>query len=173
MSNFMSWLFHRGSADASQASLGEASVTSHALWEEDTGQEPRMAPLTPQGGLFVGLTHPTGGPLLVDFAALVQHQGTLFAGLTAIDERAAHVSFLGTGITDPRRYENATEAFNHLSLMAPAQEGPLIQVFRQQLREDSQSNDFVYIHFAGDPLSFGFLICALTEGGLMAGWRLG
>jgi hypothetical protein len=170
MSTFMSWLFHRGRADASSA---EASVTSRALWEEDAGQQPRMTPLTPAGGLFVGLTHPTGGPLLVDFAALVHHQGTLFAGLTALDEKAALVSFLGTGITDPRRYENAGEAFDHLSLMAPDQEGPLLQVFRQQLREESESNDFVYIHFAGDPLSFGFLICALTDGGLMAGWKLG
>jgi hypothetical protein len=132
-----------------------------------------MAPLTPPGGLFVGLTHPTGGPLLVDFAALVHHQGTLFAGLTAIDEKAALVSFLGTGITDPRRYDNPAAAFEHLSLMAPAQDGPLLQVFRQQLREESESSDFVYIHFAGDPLSFGFLICALTDGGLMAGWKLG
>ena len=90
MSNFMSWLFHRGSADASQASLGEASVTSHALWEEDTGQEPRMAPLTPQGGLFVGLTHPTGGPLLVDFAALVP-ESRMCVESVALPHGAAHV----------------------------------------------------------------------------------
>jgi len=44
---------------------------------------------------------------------------------------------------------------------------------RTNIREESKGSDFLYLHFAGDPLSFGFLICALTGGGLMAGWKLG
>ena len=83
------------------------------------------------------------------------------------------VTFVGTGITDPNRYEDAAAAFKQLRLMAPTHEGALVQVFTHQLREESKGNDFLYVHFAGDPLSFGFLICALTGGGLMAGWKLG
>jgi len=56
--------------------------------------------------------------------------------------------------------------------MAPAHEGALIQVFTLHLREESMGSDFLYVHFADDPLSFGFLICALTGGGFMAGWQL-
>jgi hypothetical protein len=93
--------------------------------------------------------------------------------LTPVHEKAALVSFIGTGITDPNRYENAAAAFNQLQLMAPAHEGALIQVFTHKLREESVGSDFLYLHFAGDPLSFGFLICALTGCGLMAGWKLG
>jgi len=56
--------------------------------------------------------------------------------------------------------------------MAPAHEGALIQVFTHKLHEESKDSHFLYVHFAGDPLSFGFLMCALTGGGLMAGWKL-
>jgi hypothetical protein len=108
----------------------------------------------------------------VDFDALARRQNELFEGLTPVHEKAALASFIGTGITDPNRYENAAAAFNQLQLMAPTHEGALIQVFTQQLREESTGSDFLYLHFAGDPLSFGFLICALTGGGLMAGWKL-
>jgi hypothetical protein len=50
--------------------------------------------------------------------------------------------------------------------------GALIQVFTQKHREESKGSDFLYLHFTGDRLAFGFLICALTSGGLMAGWQL-
>jgi hypothetical protein len=92
--------------------------------------------------------------------------------LTPVHENAALVSFVGTGITDPSRYEDAAQAFNQLRLLAPAHEGALIQVFTQKLREESTGSDFLYLHFAGDPLTFGFLICVITGGGLMAGWKL-
>jgi hypothetical protein len=82
-------------------------------------------------------------------------------------------SFVGTGTTDPRRYEDAAEAFGQLRHLAPASPHTLIQVFRQQLCDESEGSDFLYVHFGGDPLSFGFLICTLTDGGLMAGWKLG
>jgi hypothetical protein len=168
MSTFMSWLFHRG-----RTQEGSAEVTrTSRLSKEQTGQEPRMESSTSEGGPGSGPTHPSAGPIFVDFDALAHRQNTLFEGLTPVHEKAALVSFVGTGITDPNRYENAAAAFNQLRLMAPAQEGALIQVFTQQLREQSTGSDFLYLHFAGDPLSFGFLICALTGGGLMAGWKL-
>jgi hypothetical protein len=42
----------------------------------------------------------------------------------------------------------------------------------QRHREESKGSDFLYLHFAGDGLAFGLQICALTSGGLMAGWQL-
>ncbi|HEY5249390.1 MAG TPA: hypothetical protein VIJ15_13180 [Dermatophilaceae bacterium] len=45
-------------------------------------------------------------------------------------------------------------------------------MFRQKLRDESAGNDFLYVHFAGDLLSFRCLICVLTGGGFVAGWRL-
>jgi hypothetical protein len=110
--------------------------------------------------------------MFVGFEAPAYRLGALLEGLTPIYWRAALVTFLGTGIMDPNRYEDAAAAFNQLRLMAPPHEGALVQVFRHQLREESEGDDFLYLHFAGDPLSFGLLICALTDGGLMAGWRL-
>jgi len=169
MSTFMSWLFHRGSTDAGS---GDVSRTSRRLLEEEIGQGQRMQSLTTEDGPDTGLTQRSRGPLFVGFEALAHRQNALFEGLTPVHEKAALVSFIGTGITDPNRYENASAAFNQLRLMAPTHEGALIQVFTQQLREESTANDFLYLHFAGDPLSFGFLICALTGGGLMAGWKL-
>ena len=82
------------------------------------------------------------------------------------------VSFVGSGITEPTRYEDAVAAINQLRLKAPTHDGALIQVFTHKLHEESEGSDFLYLHFVGDPLSFGFLICALTGGGLMAGWKL-
>ena len=168
MSTFMSWLFHRGRTEE-----GSGGVTRTCrLSKEERGQERRMEPSTSEGGPGTGPTHPSAGPLFVDFDALAHRQNALFEGLTRVHEKAALVSFVGAGITDPNRYENAAAAFNQLRLMAPTQEGALIQVFTHKLREESEGSDFLYLHFAGDPLSFGFLICALTGGGLMAGWNL-
>jgi hypothetical protein len=170
MSTFMSWLFHRGRTNGGS---GEVTRTSNPLMEEDAEQEQRTASSTAEDGPGAGLTHPSGGPLFVGFEALAHRLSALLEGLTPVHWKAALVTFVGTGITDPNRYEDAAAAFNQLRLMAPAHEGALVQVFRHQLREESQGNDFLYVHFAGDPLSFGFLICALTGGGLMAGWKLG
>jgi len=169
MSTFMNWLFHRGRTDGGS---GEVTRTSNPLLEEDVEQEQRMASSTAEDGPGAGLTA-EGGPLFIGFEALAHRLSALLKGLTPVHEKAALVTFVGTGITHPNRYEDAAAAFNQLRLMAPAHEGALVQVFRHQLREESQGNDFLYVHFAGDPLSFGFLICALTGGGLMAGWKLG
>jgi hypothetical protein len=169
MSTFMSWLFHRGRTEEGSA---EVTRTSRPLSEEETGQERRMASSTAEDGPDTGLNQPSGGHLFVDFDALAHRQNALFEGLTPVHEKAALFSFVGTGITDPKRYENAAAAFNQLRLMAPVHEGALIQVFTHKLHEESKGSDFLYLHFAGHPLSFGFLICALTGGGLMAGWKL-
>jgi hypothetical protein len=110
--------------------------------------------------------------MFVNYQAPAYRLSALLEGLTPISWKAALVTFVGTGITDPNRYQDAAAAFNQLRLMAPPHEGALVQVFRHRLREESGADDFLYLHFAGDPLSFGFLICALTGGGLMAGRRL-
>src|ERR1035437_10749515 len=172
MSTFMSWLFHRGRTDAGS---GEVTHTSRRLLEEEIGQGQRMQSLTTEDGPDTGLTHPSRGPLplFVGFEALAHRQNALFEGLTPVHEKAALVSFVGMGITDPNRYQDAATAFNQLRLMAPAQEGALIQGFSHKLREESKGSDFLYLHFGGDPLSFGFLICAIIGGGLMAGRKLG
>ena len=168
MLTFMSWLFHHG---RTQEGSPEVTRTSR-LSKEGAGQEPRPESSTAEGGRGNGPTQHSAGPLFVDFDALVRRQNALFEGLTPVHEKIALLSFVGSGITDPNRYENAAAAFNQLRLMAPTHEGALIQVFTQQLRQESTGSDFLYLHFVGDPLSFGFLICALTGGGLMAGWKL-
>jgi hypothetical protein len=165
MSIFISWLFRRGRTE-------EGTPTSRSMRDVETGQEQRVEPSTAERGPGIGLTLRSAGPLFIDFEALAHRQNTLFEGLSPVHEKAALVSFVGTGITDPNRYEDAAAAFKQLRLMAPVHEGALIQVFTQKLREDSKGSDFLYLHFAGDPLSFGFLICALTGGGLMAGWKI-
>ena len=170
MSTFMSWLFHRGRMEEGS---GEVTRTSRPQPKAGTGQEQCVAPLSAVVGLGTGLTQPSAGPLFVGFEALAHRQSALLEGLTPVHEKAALVSFVGLGITDLNRYQDAATAFNHLRLMAPAHEGAPIQVFTHKLREESKGSDFLYLHFAGDPLSFGFLICALTGGGLMAGWKLG
>jgi hypothetical protein len=169
MSTFISWLFHRGRTEDGS---GEGTRVSRPLPKEETGKERRMESSTAEDGPGAGLTHPSGGPLFVGFEALAHRQNALFEGLTPVHEKAALVTFVGTGITDPNRYHDAAAAFNQLRLMAPPHDGALIQVFTHKLREESKGSDFLYLHFAGDPLSFGFLICALTGGGLMAGWKL-
>jgi hypothetical protein len=168
MSTFMSWLFHRGRTNGGS---GEVTRTSSPLLEEEAGQERRMASSTAEDRPGTGPTQRSAGPLFVDFEALARRQNAPFEGLTPVHEKAALASFVGTGITNPNRYEDAAAAFDQLRLVAPAHEGALIQVFTHQLHEESKGSDFLYLHFAGDPLSFGFLICALTGGGLMAGWK--
>jgi len=158
MSTFISWLFQRGRTEDGS---GEGTRVSRPLPKEETGKERRMECSTAEDG-----------PLFVGFEALAHRQNALFEGLTPVHEKAALVTFVGTGITDPNRYHDAAAAFNQLRLMAPPHDGALIQVFTHKLREESKGSDFLYLHFAGDPLSFGFLICALTGGGLMAGWKL-
>ena len=169
MSTFMSWLFHRRTNQGS----GEAARTSHALLEEEAEQVQPVASLTAEVGSATGRIRPSAGSLFINFEALAHRESALLEGLTPLTEQAALVSFVGTGITEPDRYENAAAAFDHLRLLAPPNERARIQVFRQQLRPESEGDDFLYVHFAGDPLSFGFLICTLTGGGLMAGWKLG
>jgi hypothetical protein len=168
MSALMSWLFRRG---RSGEGSGEASRRVHPLPAEEAAQQWRV-PSSSLEATAAGDVRVLGGPLFVDFDALEERQGVLLEGLVRIPDQAALVSFVGTGITDPGRYEDAAGAFNQLRHMAPT-DGALIQVFRQQLREESKGDDFLFVHFAGDPLSFGFLVCALTGGGLMAGWKLG
>jgi hypothetical protein len=169
MSTFMRWLFHRGRREE-----GSAEVTrTSRLSKEGTGQERPMESSTVDGGPDTGLTQPSAGPLFVGFEALAHRQSALLEGLTPVHEKAALISFVGMGITGLNRCQDVAAAFNHLRLMAPAHEGALIQVFTHKLREESKGSDFLYLHFAGDPLSFGFLICALTGGGFMAGWKLG
>ena len=170
MSTFMNWLCHRGRTDVGS---GEVVRTSSPMSGQETGEERHVASLTTEGSTDTGLVQLTDEPLFIDFEALAHRQGALLEGLTLVHEKAALVSFIGMGITEPNRYEDAAAAFNQLRLMAPVDEGALIQVFRQKLREESEGDDFLYVHFAGDPLSFGFLICALTGGGLMAGWKRG
>ena len=148
MSTFISWLFHRGRTEDGS---GEGTRVSRPLPKEETGKERRMESSTAEDGPGAGLTHPSGGPLLVGFEALAHRLSALLEGLTPVLWKAALVTFVGTGITDPNRYEDAAAAFKQLRLMAPAHEGALVQVFRHQLREESQGNDFLYVHFAGDP----------------------
>ena len=169
MSTFMSWLFHRGGTEEGP---GEATRTSRPMSKEETAHERRRSHRPLRAGLAPARLQPSAGPLFVDFEALAHRQNALLEGLTPVHENAALVSFVGTGITDPSRYEDAAQAFNQLRLLAPAHEGALIQVFTQKLREESTGSDFLYLHFAGDPLTFGFLICVISGGGLMAGWKL-
>jgi hypothetical protein len=170
MSALMSWLFHRGRTNES---TGEFSRRSRLLPGEETAQQWRVSPSSIKGGIAADDVQARSGPLIVDLEALFERQSALLEGLTPLHEQAALVSFVGTGISDPSRYDDAAGAFNQLRHVAPADESALIQVFRHQLREESKGDDFLFVHFSGDPLSYGLLICPLTGGGLMAGWRLG
>ena len=169
MSDLMSWIFGRG---RSHDGPGEVSHRHRWLLGKAPAQKRRPAPRPLTARTDTGDVSDLGGPLLVDFPMLVRSQGGLLKALTPVPERAALVSFVGTGITDPSRYADATGAIDQLRAKAPAGDGALMQVFRQQLREQSQGHDFLFVHFAGDPLSLGFLICALSTGGFMAGWKL-
>lgn len=169
MSALMSWLFHsRSTEDGS----GPAARRSRPLSRQRKGQERRRESSTAEGGAGSGLTKRSARPVFADFAALAYRQDTLWRGLAPVHERDALLSFVGSGITDASRYEDAAAAFNQFRLMAPADEGVLIQVFTLKLRQESRGSDFLYLHFTGDPVAFGFLMCALTGGGLMAGWQL-
>src|ERR1035437_2239182 len=124
MSTFMSWLFHRGRTEEGS---GEPVIrTSRPLSKEETGKQWLMESSTAEDGPGAGLTHPSGGPLFVGFSTLVQRPNALFEGLTPVHEKAALVTFVGTGITDPNRYQDAAAAFNQLRLMAPPHESALI-----------------------------------------------
>ena len=169
MSASISWLFH---TRRSQEGSGESTRTSCRLAKEEIGQERRWESLAAEDGACAGLTQRSGWPLFVDFESLAQRQDELFGGLTPLHEKTALVTFVGMGITDASRYEDAAAAFKELRRMAPARNGSLIEVFTQSHREESNGSDFLYLHFAGDRLSFGLQICVLTSGGLMAGWQL-
>src|SRR5665647_2327596 len=125
MSTFMSWLFRRGRTEEGS---GEGTRASRPLPKEGTGHERRIESSTAEGRPGTGLTQRSAGPLFVDFEALAHRQNALFEGLSPVHEEAALVSFIGTGITDPNRYENAAAAFNQLQLMAPAHEGALLSL---------------------------------------------
>jgi hypothetical protein len=165
MSASMSWLFH---TRRTEEGSGGFTRTSRRLAKEEIAQERRWESSAAGGGL----AQRSAWPLFVDFEALAQRQDALFAGLTPLHEKTALVTFVGMGITDASRYEDAAAALQELRRMAPAHSGALIEVFTQRHREESKGSDFLYLHFAGDRLAFGLHICALTSGGLMAGWQL-
>lgn len=110
-----------------------------------------------------------------DVRSLADRQGTLLGGLTPVPEQAAWLAFIGAGIATSLvdRCEDAVGVFSKIERWSLLHEGVPIQVFRQRLCDASTGDDFLYVHFADDPLSFGFLICALTGGGFMRGNRLG
>jgi hypothetical protein len=145
---------------------------SRPVSKEEKGPERRRECSTAEWDAGVGLTNCSAWPVFADFEALAHRQNSLCKGLTSVHEKAALLSFVGTGITDANRYVDAAAAFSQFHLTAPAHDGVLIQVFTLKLREESQGGDFLYLHFTGDPIAVGFLICALTGGGLMAGWQV-
>jgi hypothetical protein len=165
----MRWFFHTRRTEEGSGPFVRAS---RRLAKEEIGQERRWECSAVEGGAWAGLTQRSAWPLFVDFEALAQRQGELFGNLTPLHERTALVIFVGLGITDAHRYEDVAAALTELRRMAPAQNGALIEVFMQRHRDESQGSDFLYLHFAGDRLAFGLLTCALTSGGLMAGWQL-
>lgn len=128
---------------------------------------PRLTPDAPTGTGTGRAVHSSGLQLL-ELDAWPSRKNALLDGLARVSERAALTGFLGLGITKPRRYQDAAELFARVQLLAPGHRG-LIQVFRQKLCEESKGNDSLYVHFAGQPLAHGLLICALSGGGLMAG----
>jgi hypothetical protein len=165
----MSWLFHNRRTEEDS---GEFTHTSRRLAKEEIAQERRWDFSAAGAGACAGLAQRSAWPLFVDFEALAQQQEALFGGLTPLHEKTALVTFVGMGITDASRYEDAAAAFKELRRMAPAHNGALIEVFTLKHREESKGSDFLYLHFAGDRLAFGLQICALTSGDLMAGWQL-
>jgi hypothetical protein len=145
---------------------------SRGLAKEEIGQERCWESSAAEGRACAGLTQRSDWPLFVDFAALAQRQDSLCGGLTPLGEKTALVIFVGLGITDAIRYEDGAAALQEFRRMAPAHSGVLIEVFTQRHREESKGSDFLYFHFAGDRLTFGFQICVLTGGSVMAGWQL-
>jgi hypothetical protein len=155
----LSWLFHTRRTGKGS---GESTHTSLRLAKEEIGQERRWDSSAAHGGAWAGLTQRSAWPLFVDFAALAQHQDELFGGLIPLHEKTALVTFVGMGITGALRYEDGAAALRELRRMAPAQHEALIEVFTQRHREESKGSDFLYLHFAGDRLTFGLQICVLT-----------
>ena len=165
----MSRLFHsRRTEEESAGSPG----ASRRLVKEEIGQERRWESSAADTGPCAGLTQRSAWPLFVDFEALTQRQDALLQVLTPLHEKTALLTFVGMGITDANRYEDAAAAFKELRRMAPGHNSALIEVFMQRHREESKGSDFLFLHFAGDRLAFGLQICLLTSGGLMAGWQL-
>ena len=97
MSTFMNWLFYRGRTDEGS---GEVARTSRPMSGQETWPERRVAVESTTDRTDAGLVQPSGEPLFVDFEALAHRQNALFEGLTPVSEKAALVSFVGTGITD-------------------------------------------------------------------------
>ena len=169
MSASMSWLFH---TRRTEEGSGESTRAFRRLAKEEIRQERRWESSSAEGGACAGLTQRSVWPLFVDFAALTQRQEALVGGLTPLGEKTALVTFVGMGITEAIRYEDAAAALQEFRRMAPVQNCALIEVFTESQRQESKGSDFLYLHFAGDRLSFGLQICALTGGGVMAGWQL-
>lgn len=168
MSDSMKRFFHTRRTQG----LGEFKREPRLFSKEEIGHERRWESSVAQGVPFADLPPPSGWPLFVGFEVLAQQRDAIFGGLIPLHETTALVTFIGMGITDAHLYEDAAATFSELRRMAPAHNGALIQVFTQKHREESNGNDFLYLHFAGDRLAFGFLMCALISGGFMAGWQL-
>lgn len=164
----MKWLFHNRRAEG----LGEFTRKSRLLSRDEIEQGRRWEPSVVEGVPYINLTQSSAWPLFVGLEALSQRRDAICAILNPFHEKTALVSFVGMGITDANRYEDAATTFSEFRRMAPTHNGALIQVFRLKHREGSRGSDFLYLHFAGDRLSFGFLICSLMSGGFMAGWQL-
>jgi hypothetical protein len=169
MPDSMKWLFHTRRTE----DLREFTPKSRLLSKEEMGQERELESSVTEGVHCADLTQPSPWPLFVGFEALAQRRDAIFGGLIPLHEKTALVTFIGMGITDANQYEDAAATFNELRRMSPADNTTLIQVFTQKHREESKGSDFLYLHFAGDRLAFGFLVCALINGGFMAGWQLG
>lgn len=165
----MGWAYHTRRTEGGSANSGR---TSPPLAKEEIGKERHWESAVAEHVSYSDLAQRSAMPLFLGFEALAQRRVALFEELTPLHEKTALLIFIGLGITDSSRYEDATAAFNELRRMAPTQKSEVIQVFTRKHREASRCSDFLYLHFAGDPLTFGLLICALTNGGLMAGWQL-
>jgi len=168
MSDSVNWRFHSRHGQV----LRQSTRSSRLAAKQEIGQERRLESSVAEHVPYADLTDAADWPLFVGFEALAQRRDAVLGGLIPLHEKTALITFIGMGITDPSRYQDAAAAFNELQRMAPAEHGAVIQVFTQNHREDSKGIDFLYLHFAGDRLAFGFLICALLSGGFMAGWQL-
>lgn len=98
MSAFWSLLFHR---DHTQEGAGKVTRTSRLPSREGAGHERRMASSTGSDRISTGLAQLSGGPLFVGLQTLTHRPSALVASLTPVPERAAVLSFVGTG-SQPR-----------------------------------------------------------------------
>jgi hypothetical protein len=141
MSASMRWLFH---TRRTEEGAGAFTHLSLRLAKEEIGQGRCWDSSAAQGGAWAGLRQRWAWPLFVGFEALAQRQDELFGGVTPLHERTALVIFVGLGITDASRYQDAAAALQELRRMAPAQNGALVEVFTQRPREESKGSDFLY-----------------------------